>query len=157
MGFLEEGGYKRIDWKETSRSYPANTSSIRLVRHMIEEALGPGADDAMLIGSEFATNSVTHGPNAGKESDDDPEGTVLGIIAGAGHLTPLEDIVFVADRSPKVPIVTVPDETNLMDTHGKGLQLVQELSNRWGYDTGISTMFPGFKKVVYAVVPRKAA
>ena len=75
-------------------------------------------DTARLLTSELATNAVTHGATAG--------GTITLEVRSFGCCLGIE----VHDTSPNVPMLRpVADDTE----HGRGLLLVAEAADSWGY------------------------
>jgi anti-sigma regulatory factor (Ser/Thr protein kinase) len=83
--------------------------------------------DAGLVVSELATNAVVHAQA--------PFDLTLSFEDGFIHLG-------VQDWAPGAPVESTPGE---MDTHGRGLMLVETLSDDWGTRTN-----PGGGKTVWA-------
>lgn len=71
---------------------------------------------AALLTSELATNAVVHG-----------QGPFSVRVANTGNGVR----VAVRDPSPQLPEVRRPEE---VDTHGRGLRIVDAVSSRWGVD-----------------------
>jgi anti-sigma regulatory factor (Ser/Thr protein kinase) len=94
-----------------------------------DAAAGDAVTTAVAIVSELITNSV----QAGCQS------TVLRLVVHRDHVR-----IGVADDSPGEP---VPQQPQLTDNHGRGLQIVDRLAAAWG----VSPRPPG--KEVWAVLP----
>ncbi|MFF0293194.1 ATP-binding protein [Kitasatospora sp. NPDC004614] len=92
----------------------------------------PGAviETANLIVSELTTNAVRH------PADNEPQSTGYPSLANVGtftlglQLTGTGLLVQVADHDPRPP---VRREVGVEATGGRGLFLVSEMANRWGY------------------------
>jgi anti-sigma regulatory factor (Ser/Thr protein kinase) len=99
--------------------------------------LGEFTEDAEVITSELVANAVQHGC-------EDGAGTIGVILIHAG--TPAAVTVAVSDSSPQVP---VRRDTPAGSEQGRGLQIVEALSARWGwrYEDG--------GKAVFAVLARE--
>jgi anti-sigma regulatory factor (Ser/Thr protein kinase) len=119
---------------------PGSPHSARMARFYIRAALtyhglGSYADDAETVASELIANAVTHAPA--------PVVTLA--------LTWLERSralgIVVTDSSPLPPVKRDPGKDN---EHGRGLQIVEALSARWGWQP----RDPG--KAVYAILAREA-
>ncbi len=89
---------------------------------LVEWGLLPCLDDALLIASELVTNAARHG-----------QGKVKLHIQATDGLVRIE----VEDQS----IQQVPQRRNPTDASagGRGLILVEALSERWGWDSGTSS------------------
>ena len=110
-------------------SLPPERQSARAARRFIESCLAECdqrvRSDIMLMVSELITNAIQHaGPH-------DPA-----IHVGL-HLELRDDRVRVevSDQSPALPVVGVGD---VASPSGRGLILVDQLSNRWGVERGAS-------------------
>ena len=97
--------------------------------------LGDFTDDAVAVTSELVTNAIEHAgaPQFG-----------LQIVRLAD---PEAVAVMVTDPSPLPPIKRDPPGDN---EHGRGLYIVEALSDRWGWQPAA----PG--KAVYAILTREA-
>ncbi|MEC4015154.1 ATP-binding protein [Streptomyces sp. H27-D2] len=87
-------------------------------------------EDALLVLSELATNAVRH---AGRQIEDPPPwATRARVRRFAVMLWCLPDHIqmYVSDEDRQPPILHSP---NADDTSGRGLLLVEELSDRWGF------------------------
>ena len=118
--------------RSVSRHFEASRGSVRLVRRMVAEHLAatppPRLDAALLVASELANNAVLHSR------------TPYVVALHIGDMLRIE----VTDASPGVPrIRRVPRGA----VSGRGLQIVSELSARWGVD------WNGDSKVVWAELP----
>jgi anti-sigma regulatory factor (Ser/Thr protein kinase) len=101
-----------------SRTFPNSASSVRLARRFVSDQLsaieGDLADAVSLMVSELATNSVRH---AGTEF------TVA--VDTAGHVVRVE----ITDAGPGTPAPRSPSPT---EPSGRGLRIVDDLSDEWG-------------------------
>jgi anti-sigma regulatory factor (Ser/Thr protein kinase) len=117
-----------------TRSFSGDPRSAAAARRFALDALEGAAPDAMqaieLMVSELATNCIRH---AGREFD-----------LSIAH-TPDEIRVEVTDRAEGVPMKRSP---GLEDPTGRGLQIVELLSEDWGVD-----LAPGGGKTVWFTVP----
>lgn len=95
--------------------------SVHLVAHQLLHLV----EDVRLVASELATNAVAHAQT--------PFAVTLSSANGAVRLA-------VRDESPSAPVRSAPD---VMDMSGRGLMIVESLSQRWG----TSTDGHGFKSV----------
>lgn len=104
------------------RRFPAHPSSVGEARALTRQALTepdqePILDDAELLVSEVVTNALMHA------------GTPIDLwIAMLGHTLRVE----VSDGAPHLP---VRRDYAAMAGTGRGLQLLEELSDQWGVDT----------------------
>jgi len=126
-----------------SLALPGTPESVPVARWHVRAALGlhglgEYADDAEIITSELVTNAVQHVPGNGS--------TTIGVaLTHAG--SPAAVTVAVSDSSRQGP---VRHDTPPGSEQGRGLQIVQALSARWGWrqeDGG---------KTVFAVLAREA-
>jgi len=91
----------------------------RLVRSALDTwGLACIAEDTTLAVSELAANAVRHG--SGRR-----------MVVRVTRLGPNRVRVAVSDRSKKPPYLVQPSE---IDTTGRGLHLVEAVSERWGTD-----------------------
>lgn len=86
-------------------------------------ALGDRSDDAVLVVTELATNAVLH---AGPESLDGQSGVWLRLSLRRAHV-----VCAVTDQSDSPPLCPRTDDT--MEVHGRGLRIVEALSEHWGW------------------------
>jgi anti-sigma regulatory factor (Ser/Thr protein kinase) len=121
---------------------PGTADSVPIARRRVRAALGlhglsEYAQDAEVITSELVANAVQH-------ACDDGTRTIGVILTHAG--SPAAVTVVVSDSSPQGP---VRRETLADDEQGRGLQIVDALSARWGwrYEDG--------GKAVFAVLARE--
>lgn len=118
------------DWRQTSHSetFESAALSARTARDVLRgvcvDALVPPplVETALLLVSEVVTNAVVHG-------DGRP---VLDIDVGRGVLR-----VTVTDDGPEMPRVL--HDNPLLAPGGRGLQLVDTLSTRWGTERRVPT------------------
>lgn len=119
---------------------PGTPYSVRLARFYVRSALnyhdlGGYAEDAEMITSELITNAIAH---AGAQA----VGLELTCLADGKTLA-----IVVTDPCPAPPVRRNPAE----DTeHGRGLNIVEALSTRWGW----RPQDPG--KAVYAILTQDA-
>jgi anti-sigma regulatory factor (Ser/Thr protein kinase) len=116
-------GVSRIAW--WTRDFPGGEDQVSAARHWIEELL-PGCealDDVLLLASEVCTNAVVHtlSGRAGRFSVD-------------VEWSPSLVRVVVGDQgSLKAPAVSARDDhANWADECGRGLWLVDAMSDDWG-------------------------
>ena len=122
---------------------PGVPESVPVARFRVRAALGlhglgEYSDDATIITSELVTNAVQHACGNGT-------GRIGVTVARAG--SPPAVTVVVSDSSPEGP---VRRETPAGSEQGRGLQIVEALSARWGWhrqDGG---------KAVFATLAREA-
>lgn len=98
-----------------SQQFPPQPEAIKAVRHFVWRGVAesPRAGDIILVASELATNAVRHAQTP--------------FIVAVHN----EDVIRleVSDYSTQPP---VPDRSPVGEVHG--LQLVDTLANRWGYE-----------------------
>jgi len=102
--------------------FPAEPTSVGLARdfvcrHLATHNLLHLMEDVCLVASELATNAVTHARTPFSVSLSRANASVL---------------LVVRDESRAAPVRTVPD---VMDASGRGLVLVELLSQEWGTST----------------------
>lgn len=97
-------------------SEPASASKARafVCEHLVTHGLMHMVDDVRLVASELATNAMEHA--------DTPFAVTLAERDGLVRLT-------VRDGSSVLPVLVSPQ---LTDTAGRGLVLVEQLSQEWG-------------------------
>jgi anti-sigma regulatory factor (Ser/Thr protein kinase) len=116
----------RSDAEESAISLPAQRRSVAAGRHwVVREAAELGVTGMAnqiveLLTSELLANAVLHGP---------PDGAV-GVRLQASE-TVLR--VTVTDREMAAPVVLHPDP---IEPSGRGMAIVEAMSNRWGVDLG---------------------
>ncbi|WP_399893942.1 ATP-binding protein [Streptomyces sp. BBFR51] len=95
-------------------------------------------DDAVLVITELVSNAVTHAvPSAGAGA---PE-VGLGLVLGPGRLT-----LTVSDPGDNTPVFH-PSDGSALQEHGRGLCIVDALSQEWGW-----TPRPPAGKTVWATL-----
>jgi anti-sigma regulatory factor (Ser/Thr protein kinase) len=105
------------------RSFPPQPAAVREVRRFVRESLGDQLDadhleDLELVASELATNAVTHA------------GTPFDIVVATDGLVRID----VYDGARGRPVKRPPSTTA---TSGRGMQIVDQLCDRWGvHDAG---------------------
>ena len=101
-----------------SKRFPMSVDSVARARHFVRQVLSQCSavtvDTAELLTSELATNAVVHGHTSFDVS----------ISHGEGLLR-----IAVSDGNDHHPAVRTPDYGDL---HGRGMQLVEHLADRWG-------------------------
>ncbi|MCN9244510.1 ATP-binding protein [Streptomyces sp. RY43-2] len=106
---------------ELPRVAEAVSDARRLVRSALDTwGLAGIAEDTTLAVSELAANAVRHG--SGRR-----------MVVRVTRLGPNRVRVAVSDRSKKSPYFVKPSESEI-DTAGRGLYLVEAVSDRWGTD-----------------------
>lgn len=113
------------------RRFTASVRSPRAARHFVVQTLGDWrlaglADDAAVVVTEMSTNAVVHA------------GSPFRVTVGLDHAALR---ISVSDTSRAAPVSRAAPR---LATRGRGLHLVEELSERWGSQAG-----PG-GKVVWA-------
>ena len=121
---------------------PSTPESVRIARFHVRAALRyhgliEYADDAVMITSELVTNAIRH-------AGEDPAETIGVTLARVLDQVALG--VIVTDSSPEGPVM---HETPGTSERGRGLQVVEALSDHWGWHPE-----PG-GKAVYAVIVRE--
>ena len=123
---------------------PSTPYSVQMARFYVRATLtyhdlGDYAEDAEAVTSEFVTNAIEHtgAPQFG-----------LQVVRLSGpEAVAVMVMVMVTDTSPCPPVKRAPAG----DTeHGRGLHIVEALSDRWGWQPAP----PG--KAVYAILTREA-
>jgi hypothetical protein len=101
--------------------------AVRSARHALHSAaiFGEAAEpDALLLVSGLVTNSIVHAGHSGRDA--------IRVRAGSHGSTAR---VEVCDRARGGSLPTVQRDTPPTATGGRGLMLVDALSDRWGMDT----------------------
>ncbi len=97
---------------------PRSPDSPAYARRLVRERLGRGpTDEAELLASELVTNALVH-------TDRGPIRMAIEVDGGVVR-------VEVRDADPRPPELADPAPE---DEHGRGLALVEALSERWGVD-----------------------
>ena len=111
---------------ESTISLPGQRRSVAAGRHwVVREAAELGVTGRAnqvveLLTSELLANAVLHGP---------PDGIVGVRLQASDSLLR----VTVTDRADAVPVVLHPDP---IESSGRGMAIVEAMSNRWGVDRG---------------------
>jgi anti-sigma regulatory factor (Ser/Thr protein kinase) len=131
-----------VDQRTISFVLPSVPESVRIARCFVRAALGfqglgEYADNAVMITSELVTNAIRH---VGAHS-----GQTVGVTLACPWDQPVVGIV-VTDSSLEGPVM---HETPGTGERGRGLQVVEALSEYWGWRPE-----PG-GKAVYAVIERE--
>ena len=120
------GGQPDPSVDESSISLPGRRRSVAAGRHwVVREAAERGVTGMAnqvieLLTSELLANAVLHGPPGG--------------IVGVRLRTSDEVLrVTVTDRDVTAPVVLHPDP---IEPSGRGMAIVESMSNRWGVDLG---------------------
>lgn len=103
-------------------------------QHLVDHELVPLVDDVQLVASELTTNAVMHARS--------PVTVRLALQEGALRIA-------VADSAPAIPAAC---SAQPLDTHGRGLFIVDCLTEHWGV-----TAEPDGAKTVWATFPTPAA
>ncbi|MDH6630057.1 anti-sigma regulatory factor (Ser/Thr protein kinase) [Streptomyces sp. LBL] len=120
-----------------SQTFPCEPSTAEIGRKLVRDALGAWhledlADRAALIISELIANAVRHTPCRS-----------IRLVVGRPSATRVR--VGVVDRAPsRLPSLGPPDDD---DEAGRGLVLIDAVSDRWGYDLRGSDRRPWGKEV----------
>jgi anti-sigma regulatory factor (Ser/Thr protein kinase) len=119
-------------WWTHRDEFAAERASVRGARLFVrgrlrEHGLAEIEDDAQLVVSELATNAVTHARTP---------------FTVTVHRDGSRVILTVQDGTPEYPPVV---KVEAMGTHGRGLTIVDALSQAWGSQNG-----PGATKSVWA-------
>lgn len=122
-----------IDWSHSTvlAAEPPSPAKARdfVSMHLFAHALMHLVDDMRLVVSELATNAVAHAQTPF---------TVT--VCGTNESV----VLTIEDGSASVPVRAVPD---VLDTSGRGLMLVEELSDEWGAKThghGLKSVWASF-------------
>ncbi len=131
-----------VDQQMISLVLPSIPESVRIARFHVRAALGfhglgEYADVAVMITSELVTNAIRH-------VGEDPAETIGVTLAHVWDQVALG--VIVTDSSPEGPVMR---ETSATSERGRGLQVVEALSDHWGWRPE-----PG-GKAVYAVIVKE--
>jgi anti-sigma regulatory factor (Ser/Thr protein kinase) len=131
-----------IDQQMISLVLPSIPESVRIARFHIRAALGfhglsEYADAAVMITSELVTNAIRH-------IGENPEKTVGLTLAHVWDQVALG--VIVTDSSSEGPVMR---ETSATCERGRGLQVVEALSDYWGWHPKTGG------KAVFAVIVKK--
>lgn len=107
-------------WTHTVSLSPEPSSAARarafVCTHLLDHGLPTLVDDVRLVASELTTNALQHAQ------------TPIDLtIAREGHCV----LLSVQDGSPRLPRPTVPDPSM---PRGRGLAIVDRLSEGWGVD-----------------------
>jgi anti-sigma regulatory factor (Ser/Thr protein kinase) len=118
---------------------PSTPYSVQMARFYVQAALSyhdldDYAEDAEAVTSELVTNAIEH-------SGAQRVGLQVMRLAGPGAV-----VVIVTDPSPHPPVKRDPSEDA---EHGRGLNIVEALTVRWGW----RPEDPG--KAVYAILARE--
>jgi anti-sigma regulatory factor (Ser/Thr protein kinase) len=133
---------KAVNQQMISLVLPSIPESVRIARFHVRAALGfhglsEYADVAVMITSELITNAIRH-------VSDDPGETIGVTLAHVWDQVALG--VIVTDSSPEGPVMR---ETSATSERGRGLQVVEALSDHWGWHPE-----PG-GKAVFAVIVKE--
>jgi len=131
-----------VDHQMISLVLPSIPESVRIARFHVRAALGfhglsEYADIAVMITSELVTNAIRH-------IGEDPGKTIGITLAHVWDQVALG--VIVTDSSPEGPVMR---ETSATSEQGRGLQVVDALSDHWGWHPE-----PG-GKAVFAVIVKE--
>jgi anti-sigma regulatory factor (Ser/Thr protein kinase) len=131
-----------VDQQMISFALPRVPESVRIARFHVRAALGfhrldEYADVAAMITSELVTNAIRH---VGEDS-----GETIGVTL-AHVWDQLALGIIVTDSSPEGPVMREASSTS---ERGRGLQVVEALSDHWGWHP------EPCGKAVYAVIVRE--
>jgi anti-sigma regulatory factor (Ser/Thr protein kinase) len=131
-----------VDQQVISFVVPSVPESVRIARFHVRAALGfhgldEYADVAVTISSELVTNAIRHV----REDPGETIGITLAHVWGQVALA-----IMVTDSSPDGPVLR---ETSVTNGRGHGLQVVEALSDHWGWHPEPAG------KAVYAVIVKE--
>jgi anti-sigma regulatory factor (Ser/Thr protein kinase) len=131
-----------VDQQMISFVLPSAPESVQIARFHVRAALGfhgldEYADVAVMITSELVTNAIRH-------VGDDPGDTIGVTLAHVWDHVAFG--IIVTDSSPEGPVMR---ETSGTSERGRGLQVVEALSDHWGWHPE-----PG-GKAVYALIVKE--
>lgn len=112
--------YLQTNWEQV---LPASNQTPAIVRKTVEQTLrgwgfgGEEVENAQMIMSELITNAVIHAKAQGVRYRIERDG--------------LQVLLAVWDTSPKDPIKFNPEDES---ESGRGLQIIEALSGKWGVD-----------------------
>jgi anti-sigma regulatory factor (Ser/Thr protein kinase) len=110
-----------------SATFAGRPDQVREARAFVFRLLGPShpyADVAVLLASEVVTNSLIHGG-----SSVPGEAVTVTVVVGDSGVR----VEVTGRKADGVPVLRRPDD----EAEGsRGLQLVEELAVRWGYERG---------------------
>ncbi len=110
----------------------------KFTRNTLKEwGLASLADDAEAIVGEFVANAVSHAARCARSGSGQPLG--LRLLRRTGEV-----MCAVLDPSDAAPVLRMPDRT---DEEGRGLQMVDALSDVWGWSP-----VTGRGKAVWAIL-----
>ena len=108
-----------------SMTFAGRADQVREARVFVGRLLGPShpcGDVAVLLVSEMVTNSLLHGGSAGPG-----EAVTVTVVAWAAGVR----VEVTGRKADGVPVLRRPDD----EAEGsRGLRLVEELADRWGYE-----------------------
>jgi anti-sigma regulatory factor (Ser/Thr protein kinase) len=123
-----------------SRGPQAARAARRVTRNTLRDwGLWSLADDAETIVGEFVANAVTHAATTASERKASPDNLGLRLLRRTGEV-----MCAVLDPSDVAPVLKEPDKT---DEVGRGLQMVDALSDVWGWSP-----VAGRGKAVWAIL-----
>ena len=136
------------DWWDTpsavvcslSRGPQSARAARRLTRNTLRDwGLSFLAEDAEAIVGEFVANAVTHAASLESQRKQGAEGLGLRLLRRTGEV-----ICAVLDPSDDAPVLKTPDSA---EESGRGLQMVDALSDVWGWSP-----VAGRGKAVWAIL-----
>jgi anti-sigma regulatory factor (Ser/Thr protein kinase) len=109
-----------------SMTFAGRADQVREARAFVSRLLGPShpcGDVAVLLASEMVTNSLRHGASGSGEA------VTVTVVVGDDGVR----VEVTGRKADGVPVLRRPDD----EAEGsRGLQLVEELAARWGYERG---------------------
>jgi len=123
-----------------SRGPQSARAARRLTRNTLSDwGLSTLAEDAETIVGEFVANAVTHAADAAPDCRPSPENLGLRLLQRSGEV-----ICAVLDPSDVAPVLKEPAS---VEESGRGLQMVDALSDVWGWSP-----LAGRGKAVWAIL-----
>jgi anti-sigma regulatory factor (Ser/Thr protein kinase) len=111
-----------------SATFAGRPDQVREARAFVGRLLGPShpcGDVAVLLASEIVTNSLLHGGSGSGPG----EAVTVTVVAWAAGVR----VEVTGRKADGVPVLRPADD----DAEGsRGLRLVEELADRWGYERG---------------------
>ncbi len=114
-----------------SRELPRTHECARLAREFLEDSIpnSPALDSLRLIASEFVTNAFKHGVGAIEISLTIGTPSELMLCVSSGY-----------DLSAGPPNLALERDSKELAERGRGLQIVNALSSKWGWEISDSTL-----------------
>jgi len=159
LPMADVGAVRRVARCPLNASYAALASAREFVRHVLADWGSQAdqaelSDDVSLVASEMVANALQHGvgldpPQVAAATDVRPSGAEPDEQVGLTLLaTPSALLCVVSDPSSAAPVPRLPDPGTVS---GRGLHLIESLSESWGWSPAGEGDRAG--KAVWAVFP----